>query len=93
MRPIRTMGDWGSGCCLAGGDSYGASLSSSSSSAASLSGATDVSNGANYGGTQYGPGSLVNLINKNASGANLSTPVIIAVIIGAVLLLYFLKRK
>jgi len=93
MRPANCRGGFANGVLHASGDSYGASLSSSSSSAASLSGATDVSNGANYGGTQYGPGSLVNLINKNASGANLSTPVIIAVIIGAVLLLYFLKRR
>lgn len=42
-----------------GGYDIGASLAVSGSSGASLSGATDLSGGGNYGGNSYGPGSLI----------------------------------
>lgn len=85
---------------MAGGDSYGASLSSSESSAASLSGATDASSSQYLFGTTYGPGALVTLASGDTPGtksggasASVSTGAIIAAVIAALVFIFFLKRR
>lgn len=74
----------------------GASLSGSSSAGASHSGALgiDVRGGGNYGGTTYGPGSLVQASGFGTStGGGLNWPLIL--VIGAVVLAawYFIRRR
>jgi hypothetical protein len=102
MRPIRMMGDWGNGCCLAGGDSYGASLSSSESSAASASGTTDASSGQYLFGTTYGPGSYVAAMTGSGAsggtggsglGVSVSTPFIIGAVLAVAAAIWFFSRR
>jgi hypothetical protein len=69
-----------------GGYDIGASLAQSASSGASNSGATDIKGGGNFGGTAYGPGSLVKLDQSGslgasaaAGGSSLTTWILIAI--------------
>lgn len=85
---------------MAGGDSYGASLSTSESSAASQSGATDQSSSQYVLGTTYGPGSLIEELasplgasSSAGLGVSVSTPFVIAAVVTAALVVYLFFRR
>lgn len=82
---------------MAAGDSYGASLAASSSSGANQSGATSQKGGGNFGGTSYGPGSLLltdqrGSIGASATGAAQWIPLVLAAAV-AFGLGWFLYRR
>lgn len=78
---------------MAGGDSYGASLSFATSSGASQSGATSQKGGGNYG-SQTGAGSLIVYDQSGSLGASTGGISWLPVVIGAaaVLGLWLLSR-
>lgn len=74
---------------MGGGDSYGASLSNSASSGASLSGATNAGGGDLYGSTIYGPGSVIQAAG-NIGGSN-AVMIAAALAVGVALVLVLKK--
>ena len=84
---------------MAGGDSYGASLSSSDSKASAASGTTDSSSAQYNFATPYGPGSYIAAMagtpatGSGGASASVSTGTIVAGIIAVLVFVFFLKRR